>query len=302
MDRSATPSAVGIPAQSSGRALGRIEPDPGPPDDRPATRRRRPRLRWVALGVVVLVVLGVLAFRQFAGGGPAPITRADVDRAVQQGVQRAQTQQRNTPPDAVTAYRKILPSLVTVTTEPAAGGTTGELGAGVVANDQGAVLTALHVVADGDQAGRRIRVRFSDGTVATARVASKQPATDIAVLTVDTLPQVVVPAVMGGGAQVGDAVFPVGNPLGLEGTLTAGVVSATGRTVRTDTGGTLANLIQFDAAVNPGNSGGPLLDRNGQVIGVVTGLANPSAQKYFVGIGFAVPIATAGGAAGLPPR
>jgi len=171
-----------------------------------------------------------------------------------------------------------------------------------VANDQGSVLTALHVVADADQPGRRIRVRFADGTVATARIASRQPANDVAVLTPDTLPQVVVPAVIGGGAQVGDAVFPVGNPLGLEDTLTAGVVSATGRTVKTETGATLAGLIQFDAAVNPGNSGGPLLDRDGQVIGVVTGLANPSAQKYFVGVGFAVPINQAGGAAGLPPH
>jgi S1-C subfamily serine protease len=80
------------------------------------------------------------------------------------------------------------------------------------------------------------------------------------------------------------------------------VVSAVDRSVRTDGGTTLAGLIQFDAAVNPGNSGGPLLNRAGQVVGIVTGLANPSAQKYFVGIGFAVPIATAGGAAGLPQR
>jgi len=259
-------------------------------------------VRWIAPALVVVVVAGALAWRQFADGGPAPLTRADVDRAVQQGVQRAQQQQRNTPPDAVAAYRKILPSLVTVLTDATAGGSDGELGAGVVVNAEGAVLTALHVVEDGEKPGRRIRVRFADGTIGVARVASRQPTSDVAVLAVETLPQVVVPAVMGGGAQVGDAVFPVGNPLGLEGTLTAGVVSATGRSVRTQAGATLANLIQFDAAVNPGNSGGPLLDRDGQVIGVVTGLANPSAQKYFVGVGFAVPIATAGGAAGLPPR
>jgi len=122
------------------------------------------------------------------------------------------------------------------------------------------------------------------------------------VLSVDKLPGVVVPAVMGGGVQVGDAVFAVGNPLGLIDTLTAGVVSATGRSIRTPDGRTLAGLIQFDAAVNPGNSGGPLLNRDGQVIGIVTGLANPSQQPYFVGIGFAVPIATAGGAAGGPAQ
>jgi S1-C subfamily serine protease len=168
----------------------------------------------------------------------------------------------------------------------------------VVINAQGAVLTALHVV----EGGGRIQVRFADGTQAQARVTGRQPASDIAVLAVDRLPEVVVPAVMAGGPQVGDAVYPVGNPLGLTRTLTAGVVSATGRSVRADGDRALEGLIQFDAAVNPGNSGGPLLDRDGHVIGIVTGLANPSQQSYFVGIGFAVPIDTAGGVAGGPRK
>ena len=101
-------------------------------------------------------------------------------------------------------------------------------------------------------------------------------------------------------ANVGDAVFPVGNPLGLPGSLTAGVVSALDRSIGTGAGRSLKGLIQFDAAVNPGNSGGPLLDRDGHVVGIVTALANPSRQPFFVGIGFAVPIAAAGGAAGAP--
>jgi S1-C subfamily serine protease len=281
-------------------ALGRPDPDPGVSDVRPWRRRRS--LPWYAAGAVVVLVLGFVLLRVFTGDGPPALTRADVERAIAQGVQQAQQQERNAPPDGTAAYRKILPSLVTVTAEPASGGGTGELGAGVVVNAEGAVLTALHVVESGDRADRRIRVRFADGTAATARVESRQTGSDIAVLAVDALPQVVTPAVMGGGLQVGDPVFPVGNPLGLEGTLTAGVVSSTERTVRTEAGATLANLIQFDAAVNPGNSGGPLLDRAGQVVGVVTGLANPSAQKFFVGIGFAVPISTAGGAAGMPQR
>jgi S1-C subfamily serine protease len=80
------------------------------------------------------------------------------------------------------------------------------------------------------------------------------------------------------------------------------VVSAVDRSIRVGSGRTLEGLIQFDAAVNPGNSGGPLLNRDGQVVGIVTGLANPSEQSFFVGIGFAVPIATAGGVAGSPPQ
>ena len=102
--------------------------------------------------------------------------------------------------------------------------------------------------------------------------------------------------------QVGDEVFAVGHPFGIVNSLTAGVVSGLGRTFKTaKTSQTLKNLIQFDAAINPGNSGGPLLNRNGEVVGVVTGLLNPTEQEVFIGIGFAVPIETAAAAAGSPP-
>jgi S1-C subfamily serine protease len=122
------------------------------------------------------------------------------------------------------------------------------------------------------------------------------------VLTPAKLPEVVVPAVLGGGAQIGDEAFAVGHPLGLVGSLSAGVISGLDRSFPLSNGKTLTGMIQFDAAVNPGNSGGPLLNRNGQVIGIVTGLANPAGDDDFIGIGFAVPIGTAGGAAGAPSR
>jgi S1-C subfamily serine protease len=266
-------------------------PDRAPPTDQAGSVWRRSRRAWAVAAVIVVCALLALTFWRLSDRGPLPLTRSDVNRAVQSGIERAQQEQRNTPPDAATAYRTILPSLVTVTTEG-----TGGLGAGVVINARGAILTALHVV----EPGGPIRVQFADGTRASARVAVSEAASDIAVLVVDRLPELVVPAVMGGGAQVGDAVFPVGNPLGLRGSLTAGVVSATDRTLRTAGGRTLTGLIQFDAAVNPGNSGGPLLNRDGQVIGIVTGVVNPSKQPYFVGVGFAVPIGTAGGVAGGP--
>ncbi|WP_198955332.1 S1C family serine protease [Kineosporia sp. R_H_3] len=274
------------------------DPADAAPAEGAATGRVRRRLR-PALLLVVLVVVAALTWWLLRDPGPAPLSTADVARTVAEGLAAAQAEQRAAPPDAAVVYGTILPSLVTVTTgsgsgEPAGQG-DGSLGTGTVVNADGSVLTALHVVSGGGT----ITVRFADGTRATATVAERDPTKDIAVLAVDRLPEVVVPAVLGGGVQVGDAVYPVGNPFGLERTLTAGVVSATGRTVRSQAG-TLEDLIQFDAAVNPGSSGGPLVNRDGQVVGVVTALANPGKQSFFVGIGFAVPIANAGGAAGGP--
>ncbi len=264
--------------------------------------RLRPLLarRWLVVGLILaLAVASAVALRLWGDSGPAPLTQRDVDARVQHGIEQERKARLAAAPDAAVAHRAIAPSLVYISTQRAgsAGSEVGT-GAGVVVKSDGSVLTALHVV-DG---ATRITARFADGTEAGATVANQQPASDIAVLTVDRLPQVVVPAVLGGGARVGDPVFADGHPLGLADSLSAGVVSALGRTVRVDGGRSLSDLIQFDAAVNPGNSGGPLLDRDGHVIGIVTGLANPSKQGFFVGIGFAVPIATAGGVAGSPPQ
>jgi S1-C subfamily serine protease len=252
--------------------------------------------RWLVAAVVVALVLAVGGYAFTRGPDTPPITATDVDKAVQDGLTKAQEDQAKAPTDATTAYQAALPSIVTISTKRPDGqlGT----GAGVVASAEGAVLTARHVVAGATS----IEVAFSDGTKSTATVAQQDAATDIAVLTPQQLPQVVVPAVLGGGAKVGDHVFALGHPLGLNGSLSAGVVSALDRTIRVTSSQTLKGLIQFDAAVNPGNSGGPLLDKAGQVVGIVTGLANPSEQNFFVGIGFAVPIATAGGVVGAPPQ
>jgi S1-C subfamily serine protease len=283
--QAATPPAVGTPDGSS------------PPDRSELTRRR---YRWLGVAAALAVVLVAVLLWRAADSGPAALTRADVERQVQQRLEQAERDRRAAPPEAATAYQTILPSLVTVTSEgktEAAQGTV-SMGAGVVVNADGSILTALHVV-DGAQ---RVRVRFADGTQSNATVTARQPASDIAVLSVDQQPSVIVPAVLGGAAAVGDAVFAVGNPLGLAQSISAGVVSALGRSVKVGENRSLEGLIQFDAAVNPGNSGGPLLNRDGQVVGIVTGLANPAEQAFFVGIGFAVPIATAGGAAGGPPQ
>jgi len=315
-----TPPSARLPLQSTLQSTrpstlpSTPQPSPAPAippgADSPDLRPRRPRRRLVWLGAAVVVLVGLVAWlgHGLVGDGPAPLTRADVDRAVADGITKAQEEQRAALPDAAQAYRTVLPSLVVITTRggtggsgtspsPASSGERSGLGAGVVVKNDGSVLTAFHVV-DG---GGRIQVRFSDGTTSRARIAQQQPERDIAILAVDTLPQVVVPAVLGGGVGVGDDVFAVGNPLGLTDSLSAGVVSALDRDIKVAGGRQLEGLIQFDAAVNPGNSGGPLLDRNGQVVGVVTGLANPAEQAFFVGIGFAVPIGAAGGTGGNGP-
>jgi putative serine protease PepD len=159
--------------------------------------------------------------------------------------------------------------------------------------DDGTILTADHVIAGGGA----ITVTFADGTTANATVAAANPKLDIATLIPAKLPQVVVPANLGGGADVGASVVAIGNPLGLTDSVSAGVISGLDRTADTDHG-RFSGLIQFDASVNPGSSGGPLLDAHGLVIGIVVSLATSGGQDAFAGIGFAVPIGAALGGNG----
>jgi S1-C subfamily serine protease len=201
----------------------------------------------------------------------------------------------------------VLPSLVFVEVQrPGEQREDGEaeeaagLGSGVVINTDGEVLTSLHVVTQATD----ILLTFADGTESGAQIVATQPENDIAVLRPVRLPAVLIPAVLGNpnAMHIGDEAYAVGHPFGLYGSMSTGVISGFERTFRIQNSDQrLEGLIQIDAAVNPGNSGGPLLNRYGQVIGIVTGLANPTDDTFFVGIGFAVPIDIAGGAAGLPP-
>jgi S1-C subfamily serine protease len=258
-----------------------------------------PRAAWWGLVALVVIVALVIAYAVTRPPGPPVLTQRDVDTSVQRGIAKQAEAQAAAPADGTVAHAAIAPSLVLIQTRDTIGGRPAEgSGAGVVVNADGTVLTALHVV----EGSTAITVTFADGTTSPAKVESAKPESDIATLTPTRLPQTVVPAVLGGAVPVGAPVFAVGHPLGLTDSLSAGVVSALDRTVRVEGNRKLEHLIQIDAAVNPGNSGGPLLNRAGQVVGIVTGLANPTDQSLFVGIGFAVPIATAGGAAGSPPR
>ncbi len=229
---------------------------------------------------------------------PRPLTQKDVDKSIASAIASV------TPRPAYSAgvFQVIRPSLVLIQTqgEVKDGKPQEGLGTGVVVNDQGAILTALHVVAN----ATAIQVTFADGTKSAAQVAVRQPDNDIAVLVAETLPTLLVPATLGNpnAMRVGDEAYVVGNPFGLYASMSAGVISGFGRSLKVpNSDKRLENLIQVDAAVNPGNSGGPLLNRNGEVVGIVSALLNPADQEFFVGIGFAVPITTAGGAAGAPP-
>ena len=272
--------------QGARPATDETEP-PGP------SKGRRGR-RWLGVGVLVLLVGALVVIEQRDTSKPS-LKQADVNKTVDQRVAAAIQDLQRQPPAGVTVYDAIIPPLVVVQSDRPSGP---GLGSGVIVNADGSILTSLHVV-DGAPS---IKVTFSDGTVSTAKVDTADADHDIAVLTPAKLPEVVVPAVLGGGAQVGDEAFVVGHPLGLVGSLSSGVISGLDRPFKLPNGKTLNGMIQFDAAVNPGNSGGPLLNRQGQVIGIVAGLANASGDDNFSGIGFAVPIGTAGGAAGAPAR
>jgi S1-C subfamily serine protease len=256
---------------------------------------RRSGRRWIVAAIVLVAVVAVVLARRSSSSEPEQ-QQADLAGIVNGAIEKAIEDLQSAPPRSVEIYNAILPSIVVIQTDVPSQTTGVGLGTGVIVNDQGVILTALHVV---DNAAS-IKVSFADGTQSAATVEATDPENDIAVLTTELLPDVIVPAVLGGGMQIGDDAYAVGHPLGLVGSLTAGVVSGLDRSLTTQEGTPLKGLIQFDAAVNPGNSGGPLLNRNGQVVGIVTALANPSRDGFFMGVGFAVPIGTAGGAAGAP--
>jgi putative serine protease PepD len=244
---------------------------------RARSTQRRLAVGGLAAGMVLLLVIAVLATRLASTPGTTSATAP---------ASPTPTATATAPLTVAAIYQRAAPSVVTVRAGR-------DLGTGVIVADDGTILTADHVVTGSGS----ITVTFADGTVANATVVSADKKTDIAELSPVRLPQVVVPATLGGGADVGASVVAIGNPLGLTDSVSAGVVSGLDRTANTDTG-KRSGLIQFDAAVNPGSSGGPLLDSRGMVIGIVVALADPDGQDAFAGIGFAVPIGAALGNAG----
>jgi S1-C subfamily serine protease len=269
-------------------------------DRQPALRRSRagPVARRAVpfVGGIVAALIGLSLYGALFPP-PPPLSTREVDQRIGDALASV------TPAPALSrdAYAAILPSFVVIeaTGDPNVNDDD-ELGSGVVVDSRGDILTSLHVV----EHATAIKVSFTDGTSAAARILVQQPEHDIAVLQAAVAPDSLTPAVLGnpGALRVGDEAFVVGNPFGLAGSMSSGVISGLDRSFTVPgTKRTLAGLIQIDAAVNPGNSGGPLLDRHGRVVGIVAALLNPTQQRVFVGIGLAVPIDVAGGAAELPP-
>jgi S1-C subfamily serine protease len=265
----------------------------------PSERRGRVGWRAFALGGVAVIGVVLTAVVLATRDSPRPLDRTEARTIASRIVENAVEDLGRKPATSAVVYRQILPSIVAIETNRASPrGPSDGFGSGVVVNANGTILTAFHVV----EGAENIRVTFADGTKSTAFVAASDPDNDTAVLEPARLPEVVVPAVLGGGARIGDEAYAVGHPLQLVDSITSGVISGLDRSIEGNNGKKLRGLIQFDAAVNPGSSGGPLLNRGAEVIGIVTGLANLSRDGAFIGVGFAVPIGTAGGAALAPSK
>jgi S1-C subfamily serine protease len=249
------------------------------------------------LSGVLAAFLAFFLYNSFFPGA-RPLTQTEVNAAISSAMASATPR----PAYSVQVYQMIQPSLVWIQASGTGenGQSQNSLGTGVIIDRFGSILTSLHVVDD----ATGIRLTFADGTQSRAVIADSQPEKDIAILQAETLPEMYLPATIGNAAslQVGDEAYVVGNPFGLYGSMSAGVISGFNRTFQPPGAAQpIEGLIQVDAAVNPGNSGGPLLNRYGHLVGIVTGIVNPTDESFFVGIGFAVPIDQAAGGAGLPP-
>lgn len=261
--------------------------------------RRHERIGMFVAGLIV--ALALLAARDLLRDGPRELAQEDIDSAVLHTLEN-----RTLPSRAAKAAEAVRQSVVRVRgfavdpkdrkrEEKERG-----VGSGVVIVDSGIILTNLHVVAG----AQRVTVTFFDGMESEAELVMAYRENDLAVIRAKTIPDDLPAATLGStaGLKPGDEVVAVGFPFGIGPSVSAGVVSGLNREFRSPEGKRLlTRLIQFDAAANPGNSGGPLVTMGGEVVGIVTAILNPTQAGTFIGIGFAATIEVAGGAVGIPP-
>jgi putative serine protease PepD len=277
-----------VPVEAPTRVV--VTSEPGTPGRR---SRWRPYALAGAVGGLAALVLGAIAL---ATG----VVDGKTTRVVEQGSSRPAvlTSRPGHTLDARAIYAADSPGVAFVqssgiTTSTPFGSTQGvATGSGFVVDRQGDILTNAHVVSG----ARRVTVRFGgSGTEVPATVAGVDASNDLAVLHVDPSKVALHPLPLGDSlrAHVGDPVVAIGNPFGYDRTITGGIVSALQRHITAPNGFTIDHVIQTDAAINPGNSGGPLINSSGRVIGINSQIATGGGGDANVGIGFAVPIATA---------
>jgi len=291
----ARPSAAPQPVTTSGAAAaaatgGRLH--------RFLVRHERTALLLAGVGIALAVVLA----RDAVQPKRAALTQEDIDKAVLHTMEN-----KTLPSRATKAAELVLSSVVRVegyngeeNDEPGSGIQMQGVGSGVVIVDNGIILTNLHVVAG----SKRVTVKFFDGSESDVDLVRAFPENDLAVIKARRVPDDLESATLGSTANLrpGDEVVAVGFPFGIGPSVSEGVISGLRREYSSPEGKRiLTNLIQFDAAANPGNSGGPLVTMDGEVVGIVTGILNPTKQRVFIGIGFAVPIENAAAGVGLSP-
>ena len=291
-----------LPAQQDYPVRHAAPAGPAGPMRRLLRRYERPLLLFGGILLALAVVLGSDAIQT----PPREIEQEDIDAAVLHTIEN-----KSLPSRASRAAESVRQSVVRVrgfadvpknpkkpkgpTEEKEVG-----VGSGVVILENGTILTNLHVV----RGMKRVMVTFSDGMESDAMFVAAQPENDLAVIRAKSIPDDLPPATMGSTARLrpGDEVVAVGFPFGIGPSVSAGVISGLNRGFESPQSKRLiTGLIQFDAAANPGNSGGPLVTMDGEVVGVVTAILNPTEARTFIGIGFAATIESAGVAVGLPP-
>ncbi|OYU11626.1 MAG: hypothetical protein CFE38_10665 [Comamonadaceae bacterium PBBC1] len=255
---------------------------------------------WAALLLCALLSATLTWALTRQVGTPQRLTQDDINAAV---LHTLNTQEL--PSRAARAAQLIAPSVVRVHTQdedkknPQGDMQNTGVGSGVVISEEGVILTNLHVV----QGAQRIMVTFADGTESEALVIGVQSENDLAVIKAKRLPDDLQPATLGSSQnlQPGDEVVAVGFPFGIGPSVSAGVVSGLNRSFGSEGKTMMRGLIQADAAANPGNSGGPLINMAGEVVGIVTAILNPTSARTFIGIVFAATIESAGGGMGVSP-
>jgi putative serine protease PepD len=291
------------PSEPEDYDYGRRPPGGSPPPPAPPRRDGRgPGRRGLALLLIVTALGGGVAgagLLLLTGAGDATTTTTTVTEATT--ATAAQRSETSGGLDARTLYANANPGVVDITsrgiTESSSGGgspfggpsqSATATGTGFVVDGKGHIVTAAHVV----EGASSISVKFQDGTTRTAKVLGTDEATDVAVLSVDPSGLTLHPLALGSSASlaIGDRVAAIGDPFTYDRSLSTGVVSGLDRTISAPNGFTVAHAIQTDAALNPGNSGGPVLDASGLVIGIVDQIATNGSSQTSSGVGFAVPI------------